>query len=71
MASFISGLLVYWLYFPPKHPRGIPWSQGWRQLDYIGGFLFICGLTLTLTGVVLTTTLPSSSPKVVATLGIS
>jgi hypothetical protein len=44
MASFISGLLVYWLYFPPKHPRGIPWAQGWRQLDYIGALLFIVGL---------------------------
>ena len=70
MASFISGILVFWLYFPPKHPRGLPFKVAIKQLDYVGAILFSIGLTLTLTGIVLTTTNPSSSPKVVALIVI-
>ena len=70
MASAISGILVFWLYFPPKHPRGLPFKVAIKQLDYIGAILFTIGLTLTLTGITLTTTNPSSSPKVVATIVI-
>lgn len=68
MASFVSGLLVFWLYFPPRHPRGLPFKVAINQLDYVGAILFSIGLTLTLTGVVLTLTNSSSSPKVIATL---
>ena len=64
----ISFCLLVWLYFPPKHPRGIPWHDAVRQLDYVGGILFIIATTLILTGIVYTTTLPSKSPKVIGTL---
>jgi MFS family permease len=63
--SFV-GLILY--YFPPKHPRGLPFDQALKQLDYGGAILFIVATTLTLTGIVYTTTLPSSDPKVIGTL---
>ncbi|KAF2816333.1 MFS general substrate transporter [Mytilinidion resinicola] len=63
--SFV-GLFFY--YFPPAHPRGIPFRQALRELDYGGAILFIISTTLTLTGIVYTTTLPSSDPKVIGTL---
>jgi len=56
------------LYFPPKHPRGLDFKQALRELDYIGGVLFILAGTLVLTGIVYTTILPASSPKVIGTL---
>lgn len=61
------GLLV-WLYHPPKHPRGIPWHQAIRELDYLGAFLFTVGAVLVFTGVIYTTIVPASDPKVIGTL---
>lgn len=66
VASSFVGLFFY--YFPPKHPRGLPFNQALRELDYGGAVLFIVATTLTLTGIVYTTTLPSSNPKVIGTL---
>ncbi|KAF2492231.1 MFS general substrate transporter [Lophium mytilinum] len=63
--SFVG---LYFYYFPPAHPRGIPFGQALRELDYGGAILFIIATTLTLTGIVYTTTLPSSDPKVIGTL---
>lgn len=59
---------LYLFYFPPKHPRGLPFDQALRELDYVGAILFISPATLILTGIVYTTTLPSSNPKVIGTL---
>jgi MFS family permease len=67
--TFVSFCLLVWLYFPPKHPRGIPWNQALRELDYIRMVLFVAGTVLILTGIVYTTTVPSFDPKVIATLG--
>ncbi|KAF2671972.1 MFS general substrate transporter [Microthyrium microscopicum] len=64
----ISFVLLVILYHPPKHPRGIPWGQALKQLDYLGMLLFTVGATLVFTGVIYTTILPSSNTKVVATL---
>jgi hypothetical protein len=66
VASSFIGLILY--YFPPKHPRGLPTAEAFRQLDYGGTILFILAATLTLVGIVYTTTLPSSDPKVIGTL---
>ncbi|KAH7170110.1 fungal trichothecene efflux pump [Dactylonectria macrodidyma] len=63
--SFI-GLYMY--YYPPRHPRGLPTKQALRELDYVGALLFIVATTLILTGIVYTTTLESSNPKVIGTL---
>jgi hypothetical protein len=59
---------LYFYYFPPAHPRGIPFKQALRELDYVGAVLFVLSATLILTGIVYTTTLPSSDPKVIGTL---
>lgn len=59
---------MYLYYYPPAHPRGLPFKQALRELDYGGAILFILSATLILTGIVYTTTLPSSSPRVVGTL---
>lgn len=65
----LAGILVILLYFPPKHPRGIPFGQAVRQLDYIGMVLFIPALTLIIVGVVYASYLPSkSSARIVAPL---
>lgn len=63
--SFV-GLYLY--YFPPAHPRGLPTDEALRQLDYGGAILFIISVTLILTGIVYTTTLGGSSPRVIGTL---
>lgn len=65
--AIVFGLLI-WLYKPPKHPRGIPWGQALRELDYLGALLFIAGAVCVFTGVIYTTIIPSSDPKVVALL---
>ncbi|KAF9888265.1 hypothetical protein FE257_008834 [Aspergillus nanangensis] len=62
----IIGLALY--YYPPKHPRGLPTRQALRELDYVGSILFILATTLILVGIVYTTTLPSSNPRVIGTL---
>ncbi|KAK5699939.1 hypothetical protein LTR97_006073 [Elasticomyces elasticus] len=68
IAVFFSFLGLYFYYFPPAHPRGLPFNQALRELDYVGAFLFIASAALILTGIVYTTTLPSSDPRVIGTL---
>ena len=64
----ISFALLIWLYHPPTHPRGIPWHEAIRQLDYLGAVLFTVGATLALTGVIYATIIPPSDPIVVGLL---
>ncbi|KAF2736006.1 MFS general substrate transporter [Polyplosphaeria fusca] len=68
IAVFFSFLGLYFFYFPPKHPRGLPTAQAFKELDYVGAILFILSATLILVGIVYTTTLPSDDPKVIGTL---
>lgn len=68
IATGISFMLLVWLYHPPKHPRGIPWNEALRQLDYGGALLFTVGAVLVFTGVIYTTIVPSSDPRVLAML---
>lgn len=46
---------VIWLYHPPKHPRGVPWADAIRGLDYVGSALVVAGICLTLVGIINTT----------------
>ncbi|KAF1847133.1 MFS general substrate transporter [Cucurbitaria berberidis CBS 394.84] len=68
IAVFFSFLGLFFFYYPPKHPRGLPTTQALKELDYIGAILFIASATLILVGIVYTTTLPSKDPKVIGTL---
>lgn len=57
--GFILQLLtlggVIWLYHPPKHPRGVPWAEAVKGLDYVGALLIVPGICLTLVGIINTT----------------
>lgn len=57
-----------WLYHPPKHPRGVPWHQAARELDYVGALLFVIGAVLVFTGVIYTGVVSSSDPRVIGML---
>ncbi|CAK7224043.1 hypothetical protein SCUCBS95973_005386 [Sporothrix curviconia] len=65
-ALSFAGLFLY--YFPPAHPRGLPFKQALRELDYGGALLFTIAAVLTLVGINYSIQLPSSDPKVVGTL---
>ena len=60
-----SGIGIAALYFPPKHPRGIPWRRALHDLDYVGAIAFTAAANLILTGIVYASYTPASSPKVV------
>ncbi|OAG37836.1 hypothetical protein AYO21_07942 [Fonsecaea monophora] len=69
IANAVTGLMLAFLYFPPAHPRGIPWHQALRQLDYVGIALFILSITLIMVGIVDTSYIADKSdPKIVGTL---
>lgn len=60
----ISVVALFFLYYPPAHPRGLDFKRAMQELDYIGGIMFILAATLILIGIVYTEILPSSDPKV-------
>lgn len=64
----LSAVGLFFMYYPPAHPLGIPFKTAIRELDYLGMFLFIIGALLVLIGIVYTSTLNASDPRVVATL---
>ncbi|KAK4936557.1 hypothetical protein LTR10_022606 [Elasticomyces elasticus] len=64
--SFV--VLVLCVYFPPKHPRGIPWGQALRDLDYVGMITFTAAAAMILSGIVYVQLLPSNSPTVIGLL---
>jgi hypothetical protein len=68
IGAFLSVIALYFLYFPPKHPRGLPFKDALKELDYVGGILFILAATLILVGILYTQIIPSSSPKVIGLL---
>jgi hypothetical protein len=43
------------LYFPPKHPKGVPWKEAIRGLDYVGTIIIVPGVCLVLVGIINTT----------------
>jgi hypothetical protein len=64
----ISLVILALFYYPPKHPRGIPWNQAIRNLDYVGIISFTISAAMILSGIVYVQTLPSNSPKVIGLL---
>jgi hypothetical protein len=67
-AQFISLVGIALFYFPPKHPKGVPWMEGIKGLDYFGAFLIVSGTCITLVGIINTTFKKSSDPTVIAPL---
>ncbi|KAF2673902.1 MFS general substrate transporter [Microthyrium microscopicum] len=65
--SFL-GLLLF--YFPPAHPLGLPYAQVFREMDYIGMFLFTAGALPILMGIVWASVFPSTDAHVIAPLVI-
>ncbi|KAG9258701.1 fungal trichothecene efflux pump [Emericellopsis atlantica] len=57
-----------WMYHPPKHPRGVPWAEALRGLDYVGAALIVPGICLTLVGIINTTYKAGSDVTVIAPL---
>jgi MFS family permease len=68
IGAFLSFFGLYFLYYPPQHPRGLGFKRALKELDYVGGLLFILAATLILIGIVYTEILPSSNPKVIGLL---
>lgn len=68
VAQFFSLAAIFAFYKPPKHPKGIPWHEAWRGLDYVGSALIIPGICLVLVGIVNTTYKSSSDITVIAPL---
>lgn len=70
-AAQILSLAGLWLlYHPPKHPRGVPWKEAIKGLDYVGTVLVIPGVCLALVGIINTTYLKASSVKVIAPMAV-
>jgi MFS family permease len=55
VAQFVSLAALYLFYKPPKHPKGIPWGEAIKGLDYVGSALVIPGVCLVLVGIINTT----------------
>jgi MFS family permease len=66
IAQFFSFIGIWTLYHPPRHPRGVPWREAIRGLDYVGAALIIPGVCLVLVGIINTTYKSSSDVTVVA-----
>lgn len=64
IGAALSAVGLFLLYYPPAHPRGLSFGRALRELDYIGGVLFILSSTLVLVGIVYTIIIKPSSPKV-------
>lgn len=64
----MSFVVLLFFYFPPKHPRGIPWDQAFRELDYVGMLTFTAAAAMVLSGIVYVQLVPSDSPIVIGLL---
>ncbi|EON67352.1 hypothetical protein W97_06605 [Coniosporium apollinis CBS 100218] len=68
VAQFISMVCLYLFYFPPKHPKGVPWRDAISGLDYVGTALIVPGVCLVLVGIIETTYKKATSASVLAPL---
>jgi hypothetical protein len=64
----VSFIGLYFLYYPPAHPLGLSFAQVFRELDYLGIFLFIAGSLPFLMGIVWASIYPSTDAHVIAPL---
>ncbi|EXJ89763.1 hypothetical protein A1O3_02830 [Capronia epimyces CBS 606.96] len=60
--------ILFLYYYPPKHPRGIPWDQALRNLDYVGIVSFTVSAAMILSGIVYVQLVPSNDPRVIGLL---
>ncbi|CAM1502223.1 Fc.00g042070.m01.CDS01 [Cosmosporella sp. VM-42] len=70
VAQFCSLVGLFLFYYPPKHPRGVPWKDALRGLDYVGALLVVPGVCLVLVGIINTTYKSSSDVTVVAPMAV-
>jgi hypothetical protein len=63
-AFSLAGIFAF--YKPPKHPKGIPWHEAYKGLDYVGTALIVPGIVLALVGIISTTYKPSSDVTIIA-----
>jgi MFS family permease len=68
IAQGISLIILTFFYFPPKHPRGVPWGQALKTLDYVGMLSFSGAAIMILCGIVYVQLVPSDSPIVIGLL---
>ncbi|KAF2404505.1 MFS general substrate transporter [Trichodelitschia bisporula] len=66
VAQFCSLVALALLYYPPRHPKGVPWKEGLRGLDYVGSVLVVPGICAALVGIINTTYKSSTDPSVIA-----
>ncbi|KAF1846276.1 MFS general substrate transporter [Cucurbitaria berberidis CBS 394.84] len=66
VAQFLSFTALFIFYKPPKHPKGVPWHEAIKGLDYVGTALIVPGICLALVGIIQTTYKPSSDVTVIA-----
>ena len=64
----ITFFVLLFFYHPPKHPRGIPWGEAARHLDYVGIVTFSAAAAMILSGIVYVQLLPADSPTVIGLL---
>lgn len=64
----LSAAGLYFFYYPPAHPLGIPFRTAFKQLDYLGMLLFTAGAVPVMVGIVYTASLPASNPRVLGPL---
>lgn len=64
----LSAAGLFFFYYPPAHPLGISFRTAFRQLDYLGMFLFVAGAVPVMVGIVYTASIPASDPRVIGTL---
>jgi hypothetical protein len=68
IAQVFSLAAIWGFYKPPKHPKGIPWHEAYKGLDYVGTALIVPGICLALVGIINTTYKKGSDVTVVAPL---
>ncbi|KAE9976913.1 hypothetical protein EG327_007909 [Venturia inaequalis] len=68
IAQSLSMAVLVLLYYPPKHPRGIPWKEALMNLDYIGMLSFTGATAMILSAIVYVQLIPSNSPLVIGLL---
>lgn len=64
----ICFVILALFYYPPRHPRGIPWGQAVRNLDWVGIASFTISAAMILSGIVYVQLVPSNDPRVIGLL---
>ncbi|KAK4994440.1 hypothetical protein LTR66_005528 [Elasticomyces elasticus] len=65
---FLGFIPLAFLYYPPKHPRGIPWDQALKHLDWVGIVSFTLSAAMILSGIVYVELRPAGDPIITGLL---